>query len=96
MLIAQPLSARPRWARCDELSAAWRTKALRRQAKLILQGVTDEQLRQVAGARISLQLGKDLPMVVNFQLLPEGKEMLRLEAISAIHQAGPAYLEERI
>ena len=96
VFIKGPCPPRPRWARCDELSSAWKTKALRAQAKLILQGVTDEQLRQVAGARISLKLGKDLPMALNFQLLPEGKEMLRLEAISAIHQTRPAYLEERV
>ena len=57
VFIKGPCPPRPRWARCDELPAAWKTKALRAQAKLILQGVTDEQLRQVAGARLSLKLG---------------------------------------
>ena len=84
VFIKGPPPPRPRWARCEELPAAWRTKALRAQAELILQGVTDKQLRQVAGARLSLKFGKDLPMALNFQLLPEGKEMLRMEAISAI------------
>ena len=87
---------RPRWARCEELPAAWRTKALRALAELILQGMTDEQLRRVAGAHLSLKLGKDLPMALNFQLLPGGREMLKMEAIAAIHRTRPAYLEERV
>ena len=92
----RPCPPRPRSARCDELLPVWKTKALRSQAKLVLKGVHDEQLRQAAGARISLQLGKDLPMVVKVQLLPDGEEMLRLEVISAIHQSEPSYFQEKV
>ena len=35
-------------------------------------------------------------MVVKVQLLPDGEEMLRLEAISAIHRSEPAYLQEKV
>ena len=56
--IKRPCQPRPRSSRCDELLPVWKTKALRGQAKLVLKGVRDEQLRQSAGARISLQLGE--------------------------------------
>ena len=58
VFIKRPCQPRPRSSRCDELLPVWKTKALRGQAKLVLKGVRDEQLRQSAGACISLQLGE--------------------------------------
>ena len=58
VFIKRPCQPRPRSSRCDELLPTWKTKALRDQAKLVLKGVRDEQLRHSAGARISHQLGE--------------------------------------
>ena len=54
----RPCQPCPRSSRCDELLPMWKTQVLRDQAKLVLKGVRDEQLRQSAGALISRQLGE--------------------------------------
>ena len=58
VFVKRPCQPRPRSTRCDELLPMWKTQALRDQAKSVLKGVRDEQLRQSAGALISLQLGE--------------------------------------